>query len=92
MATAAASGPPSKSATTSLEEYMRVQQDLVREASLALPHSFSQCTYSLGYIRCATSSSQTQQSLTFHSDSPSTPRTNFAYFMNASPDPTPCLF
>ncbi|KAL1736688.1 hypothetical protein EV714DRAFT_198352 [Schizophyllum commune] len=51
MATAATSGSPSKSATTSLEEYMRVQQDLVREASLALPHSFSQCTYSLGYIR-----------------------------------------
>ncbi|KAL1758381.1 hypothetical protein FB107DRAFT_207122 [Schizophyllum commune] len=51
MATAASSGSPSKSATTSLEEYMRVQQDLVREASLALPHSFSQCTYSLGYIR-----------------------------------------
>ncbi|KAL1692810.1 hypothetical protein GGG16DRAFT_123725 [Schizophyllum commune] len=51
MTTTAASGSPSKSATTSLEEYMRVQQDLVREASLALPHSFSQCTYSLGYIR-----------------------------------------
>ncbi|KAL1713019.1 hypothetical protein EV715DRAFT_212555 [Schizophyllum commune] len=51
MTTAATSGSPSKSATTSLEEYMRVQQDLVREASLALPHSFSQCTYSLGYIR-----------------------------------------
>ncbi|KAL1677887.1 hypothetical protein EV122DRAFT_213153 [Schizophyllum commune] len=51
MTTTAASGSPSKSATTNLEEYMRVQQDLVREASLALPHSFSQCTYSLGYIR-----------------------------------------
>ncbi|KAL1711101.1 hypothetical protein EV121DRAFT_191240 [Schizophyllum commune] len=51
MTASATPGSPSKSATTSLEEYMRVQQDLVREASLALPHSFSQCTYSLGYIR-----------------------------------------
>ncbi|KAI4525263.1 hypothetical protein K525DRAFT_191949 [Schizophyllum commune Loenen D] len=51
MTTAATTESPSKGATTSLEEYMRVQQDLVREASLALPHSFSQCTYSLGYIR-----------------------------------------
>ncbi|KAF8625682.1 hypothetical protein AX15_005257 [Amanita polypyramis BW_CC] len=34
-----------------LEEYIASQEDLVKEAALALPHEFSRCTYSLGYIR-----------------------------------------
>ncbi|PFH48579.1 hypothetical protein AMATHDRAFT_65046 [Amanita thiersii Skay4041] len=36
-----------------LEEYISSQDDLLREASLALPHEFSTCTFSLGYIRQA---------------------------------------
>jgi len=40
---------------STLTEYIESQEELVREAALALPHSFSQCTYSLGYIRCLNS-------------------------------------
>ncbi|KAF8632675.1 hypothetical protein AX17_004807 [Amanita inopinata Kibby_2008] len=36
-----------------LEEFIASQEDLVKEASLALPHQFSQCTYTLGHIRQA---------------------------------------
>jgi len=36
-----------------LTDYLASQADLVQEAALALPHQFSQCTYSLGYIRQA---------------------------------------
>lgn len=34
-----------------LTDYLESQDDLVREAALALPHQFSQCTYSLGPLR-----------------------------------------
>ncbi|KAK2460000.1 hypothetical protein APHAL10511_008006 [Amanita phalloides] len=36
-----------------LEEFIASQEDLVKEAALALPHEFSKCTYNLGYIRQA---------------------------------------
>jgi hypothetical protein len=35
-----------------LSEFLNSQDELVREAALALPHQFSQCTYSLGPLRC----------------------------------------
>src|ERR1700742_3239555 len=38
---------------STLTDYIASQQDLVEEASLALPHSFAKCTYSLGSIRQA---------------------------------------
>ncbi|KAI8970918.1 hypothetical protein BD414DRAFT_449431 [Trametes punicea] len=41
----------SESAT--LTSVLESQASLVREAALALPHQFSQCTYSLGHIRQA---------------------------------------
>ena len=37
---------------STLTEYLASQEHLVREAALALPHQFSQCTYSLGSLRC----------------------------------------
>ncbi|KAF9652491.1 hypothetical protein BDM02DRAFT_2751891 [Thelephora ganbajun] len=39
--------------SNTLRELLASQDELVREAALALPHSFSQCTYNLGYIRQA---------------------------------------
>ncbi|KAI0315997.1 hypothetical protein OF83DRAFT_1061113 [Amylostereum chailletii] len=36
-----------------LTEYLASQEELVQEAALALPHSFSQCTYPRGAIRQA---------------------------------------
>ncbi|KAJ7220570.1 hypothetical protein GGX14DRAFT_675219 [Mycena pura] len=36
-----------------LAEYVSSQEELVREAGLALPHQFSQCTYALGPLRQA---------------------------------------
>jgi hypothetical protein len=39
--------------SNTLRELLASQDELVREAALALPHSFSQCTHSLGYIRQA---------------------------------------
>jgi E3 ubiquitin-protein ligase UBR7 len=36
-----------------LTEYLDSQQELEKEAALALPYSFSRCTYSFGYIRQA---------------------------------------
>lgn len=51
------SGPPSRPLTLSmastLTEYLNSQQELEEEAARALPFSFSQCTYPLGYIRQA---------------------------------------
>lgn len=37
-----------------LAEYLKSQDELMREAALALPHQFSQCTYSLGPLRYPT--------------------------------------
>ncbi|KAI0300520.1 hypothetical protein B0F90DRAFT_1629706 [Multifurca ochricompacta] len=39
--------------TSTLIEYLDSQQELENEAAIALPHSFSHCTFSLGYIRQA---------------------------------------
>jgi len=39
--------------SSSLTELIASQDDLVAEAALALPHSFSHCTYSLGSLRQA---------------------------------------
>jgi len=39
--------------SSTLSEYLNSQDELVREAALALPHQFSQCTYSLGPLRQA---------------------------------------
>uniref|UniRef100_A0A8H8CIX0 Uncharacterized protein n=1 Tax=Psilocybe cubensis TaxID=181762 RepID=A0A8H8CIX0_PSICU len=36
---------------STLSEYLDSQDELVKEAALALPHQFSQCTYSLGPLR-----------------------------------------
>ncbi|PPQ88175.1 hypothetical protein CVT25_005140 [Psilocybe cyanescens] len=36
---------------STLSEYLDSQDELVREAALALPHQFSQCTYPLGPLR-----------------------------------------
>ena len=36
---------------STLSEYLSSQEELVKEAALALPHQFSKCTYSLGYLR-----------------------------------------
>ncbi|KAF9044413.1 hypothetical protein BJ165DRAFT_1347432 [Panaeolus papilionaceus] len=36
---------------STLSDFLKSQEELVQEAALALPHSFSQCTYSLGSIR-----------------------------------------
>lgn len=41
------------SASSTLTSVLESQNALLQEASLALPHSFSQCTYSLGHIRQA---------------------------------------
>lgn len=38
-------------AESTLAEYLESQEELVREAALALPHQFSQCTYSRGHTR-----------------------------------------
>jgi E3 ubiquitin-protein ligase UBR7 len=38
---------------STLTEYLDSQQELEKEAALALPYSFSQCTYSHGHIRQA---------------------------------------
>ncbi|KAF9451597.1 hypothetical protein P691DRAFT_699086 [Macrolepiota fuliginosa MF-IS2] len=38
---------------STLTDYLESQEDLVREAALALPHQFSQCTYPLGPLRQA---------------------------------------
>lgn len=38
---------------STLSEYIQSQEELVREAALALPHQFSKCTYSLGPLRQA---------------------------------------
>ncbi|KAN0132006.1 hypothetical protein V8E53_010286 [Lactarius tabidus] len=38
---------------STLTEYLNSQQELEKEAARALPYSFSQCTYPLGYIRQA---------------------------------------
>lgn len=38
---------------STLTEYLDSQQELEKEAALALPFSFSHCTYSRGYIRQA---------------------------------------
>ncbi|KDR79109.1 hypothetical protein GALMADRAFT_1222886 [Galerina marginata CBS 339.88] len=42
-----------QSVASTLSEYLNSQDELVREAALALPHQFSQCTYSLGPLRQA---------------------------------------
>ena len=34
-----------------LTEYLAAQNNLIEEASEAIPHQFSQCTYPLGHIR-----------------------------------------
>ena len=39
--------------SNTLRELLASQDELVREAALALPHSFSQCTYDMGYVRQA---------------------------------------
>ncbi|KAF9479826.1 hypothetical protein BDN70DRAFT_806372 [Pholiota conissans] len=39
--------------SATLSEFLNSQDELVREAALALPHQFSQCTYSLGPLRQA---------------------------------------
>src|SRR6266404_1752379 len=39
--------------TSTLSEYLNSQQQLEKEAAVALPYSFSHCTYPLGYIRQA---------------------------------------
>jgi len=39
--------------SNTLRELLASQDELVREAALALPHSFSQCTYTMGYVRQA---------------------------------------
>lgn len=39
--------------SSSLADLIASQDDLVAEAALALPHTFSDCTYTLGYIRQA---------------------------------------
>ena len=36
---------------STLSEYIQSQEELVKEAALALPHQFSKCTYSLGPLR-----------------------------------------
>jgi hypothetical protein len=36
---------------STLAEYIASQEELVKEAALALPHQFSQCTHSLGSLR-----------------------------------------
>ncbi|EGN94427.1 hypothetical protein SERLA73DRAFT_114653 [Serpula lacrymans var. lacrymans S7.3] len=41
------------STESSLNEIIASQDELIREAALALPHEFSRCTYSLGPIRQA---------------------------------------
>ncbi|KAJ3537031.1 hypothetical protein NMY22_g5770 [Coprinellus aureogranulatus] len=41
------------SGEATLHEYLESQDELVREAALALPHQFSHCTYALGYMRQA---------------------------------------
>lgn len=38
---------------STLEEYIASEEDLLKEAALALPHEFSKCTYNLGHIRQA---------------------------------------
>ncbi|KAF8154609.1 hypothetical protein B0H34DRAFT_660833 [Crassisporium funariophilum] len=38
---------------STLTEYLQSQEELAREAALAIPHQFSQCTYSLGPLRQA---------------------------------------
>lgn len=38
---------------SSLSDLIASQDDLVAQASLALPHTFSHCTYALGYLRQA---------------------------------------
>ncbi|KAH6904273.1 hypothetical protein BKA70DRAFT_1373615 [Coprinopsis sp. MPI-PUGE-AT-0042] len=40
-------------AESTLREFIENQDDLVREAGLALPHQFAHCTYPLGYLRQA---------------------------------------
>jgi hypothetical protein len=40
-----------KSMEATLTDYLQSQDDLVREAALALPHQFTQCTYPLGALR-----------------------------------------
>ncbi|KAJ7040682.1 hypothetical protein C8F04DRAFT_1032076 [Mycena alexandri] len=37
----------------SLQAYVASQDELVKEAGLALPHQFSQCSYALGHVRQA---------------------------------------
>ncbi|KAJ7267385.1 hypothetical protein C8J57DRAFT_364703 [Mycena rebaudengoi] len=41
------------SMSETLAEYVASQDELVKEAGLALPHQFSQCSYALGHIRQA---------------------------------------
>ncbi|KAF8228424.1 hypothetical protein L208DRAFT_1403929 [Tricholoma matsutake] len=38
---------------STLAEYIASQEELIKEAALALPHQFSQCTYTLGPLRQA---------------------------------------
>ena len=43
--------PGEKSMEATLADFLKSQDDLVREAALALPHQFSQCTWSRGPLR-----------------------------------------
>ncbi|KIY46539.1 hypothetical protein FISHEDRAFT_66441 [Fistulina hepatica ATCC 64428] len=44
---------PDETVTVNLAEFVALQDSLVREAALALPQSFSQCSYGRGHIRQA---------------------------------------
>jgi E3 ubiquitin-protein ligase UBR7 len=53
-------------AMSTLNEILASQEDLIREASLALPHDFKHCTYRLGPLRqavflCLTCSSNSER-------------------------------
>lgn len=50
---------------STLSEYIQSQEELVREAALALPHQFSKCTYSLGPLRYIFSMSYNNEPHTF---------------------------
>lgn len=44
---------PSMADTGSLTSFLESEANLIHEAAAALPHQFSKCTYSMGYIRQA---------------------------------------
>ncbi|KAJ7621250.1 hypothetical protein FB45DRAFT_928779 [Roridomyces roridus] len=45
--------PVAQDNSETLADYVASQDELVKEAGLAFPHQFSQCTYALGHIRQA---------------------------------------